>query len=210
MPKVLFDTNISLSRNYKFPNSFLSNRYPPTEFQVKSNNTIRWTLGLQKAISLPFFKLNFHFRNISVEDSLQIDLSINASVSPLRQCKHVFRSSKRMWRLGTKVAVDFECNANDSSDFEEDIKFGSNQIIIWTKTSSLITYKLIAVFLAQAYETESEHICGEPEMPFGQSVRILWPNINYTIECLDDMEYVSPDNPDLPGITLTHSVRLDI
>ena len=33
-PKVLFDTNMTLTPNYKFPNSFLSCRYPPTEFQA--------------------------------------------------------------------------------------------------------------------------------------------------------------------------------
>ena len=201
-PKVLFDTNITLTPNYKFPNSFLSNRYPPTQFQVQSDRTIRWILGVQRPISLPFFRINFHFRNISVEDSLQIDLSTNASVSPLRQCKHVFRDSKRLWRSGTKVGVDFECDANSAADFKEDMKTGSNRIIIWTKTSAPITYKLIAVFLAQSYETVDQHICGEPEMPFGQVVRNLWPNINYTIECSDDMKYVSPDNPDLPGIPL--------
>lgn len=105
-----------------------------------------------------------------------------------------------MWRLGTKVAIDFECDANNFTDFNEDIKSGSKQIILWTRSSVPITYKLIAIFLAEAYETADQHICGEPELPYGQVMRILWPNINYSIECLGDMKYVSPDNPDLPGM----------
>lgn len=198
-PTVLFDQFVTLLPYYKFAQSFASSRFPFTEFQVKSSQKIRWTLGFERRFSLPFFKINFHFRNISVADSMKIVLSANATVSPHRRCRQTFRNSKRLWRGGTKVELEFECNATSAQDYDQDIKLVSDQIILETKCSKDITYKLIAIMLGQSYETGGEHLCGEPEMRFGQVIRTLRRNSNYSIECLEEMNYVSPDNPDLPG-----------
>ena len=126
-------------------------------------------------------------------------MSANVKVSPYRQCQNVFRSSKRLWRGGTKVELEFECNATSADDFDKDQKDGSNEIILETKSSEDITYKLILILLGQAYEKRGQHKCGVPEYRFGQSVKTLTKGSNYSIECLEEMDYVSPDNPDLPG-----------
>ena len=199
-PNVLFDTNITLSPDYKFANSFLSSRCD-TKFEVTTDRRIRWTLGLQRPVSLPFFRINFHLLNVSVDESLQINLTADARVSPYRTCRHVFRDLKRLWRFGTKVELNFECDANSVGDAVEDEKSPTNEIIIETQSSKEIAYKLIMVVLAQGYDIDDDRqaVCGEPEEHYGLVMRILWPNINYSIQCSGDWEYVSYTNPDLPG-----------
>ncbi|CAG2119160.1 unnamed protein product, partial [Medioppia subpectinata] len=98
-PNVLFNTNFTLIPGNKFPNSFLSSRCE-TKFEVKTDGLVRWTLGLQRPISLPFFRINYHLLNVSVEESLQLNLTAAVSVGPHRTCRHVFRDLKKLWRFG--------------------------------------------------------------------------------------------------------------
>jgi len=167
---------------------------------VDSNKKIRWTFKIEKPVSLPFFRVNFQFINITVEESKKIGITATAIVSPYRTCTLINERSDDIWRKGTKVDLYFECNANSESDYLEDAKNPSNTIIVETQTSKQITYKLIAVFLAQAYGTFDDPICGEPKKSFGQLVRILWPYRGYVVDCTQAMDYVSKYNPDLPGI----------
>jgi hypothetical protein len=167
---------------------------------VESDKKIRWTFKIEKPASIPFFRINFQFINLTVEESEKISVTASAIVSPYRTCTFIKEGSNKIWRLGTKVELNFECDANSESDYLEDTKNPSNTIVLETQTSKQITYKLIAVFLAQPYGTSDNPICGEPQRLFGQLVRILWPYRDFAIDCTDAMDYVSKKNPDLPGI----------
>jgi hypothetical protein len=200
LSEVILEKNVTLLPNYKFPNSFLSSRYPSIIFEVESDKKIRWTFKIEKPASIPFFRVNFQFINLTVEESEKIVVMANAIVSPYRTCTFINGRSDRIWRLGTKVELYFECDANSESDYLEDVKNPSNTIILETQISKQIKYKLIAVLLAQPYGTFDDPICGEPQKSFGQLVRILWPYRDYSVDCTDATDYVSKKNPDLPGI----------
>ncbi|XP_054154301.1 uncharacterized protein LOC128952867 [Oppia nitens] len=233
-PVVLFDENVTLSANYKFANSFLSSRCE-TKFIVQplpsasppitaaADRPIRWTLGFEQPLAeLPFFRINFHLLNVSVTEALAIDFNVlNVSVGvggsqSRRTCRHVFKpDQKKLWRRGTKVELNFECQTNSPMAMVDmDImNMGPKQIVLVTSASPSVSYKLIMILLGQSYSYKvnddddedkngQQFICGEPEQRLGQMVRPLTMNINYSIDCNNNWDYVSKDNPDLPDTTI--------
>lgn len=192
-------TNMNItSTDWKYPNSFTSNRFRKARLRALDDHPYRWTFNFSKPAVKLYCKLNFNFINFSLQSEefkKEFRFNLNISISPHRICKLEYQSYNPWRQEGNRIDSYFICEANSLQALQAELADPPNALEIRTKASHKLTHELIAVFFGRVYGTDKEPLCGEPELEYGQAYRPNQEFRDYMIDCANRHEWQDMNPP---------------